>query len=123
MEKSDSGEAKGKVEEKVADEPDCYVEILALSGHVDGLDNVPCMKSWTVADLKAKVQNITTIPIAEQRIILKAKDGKEKGIACHDDLRLGSLLVEAGEPESMRLQLVMNFKVGGTSGVFYGSIF
>jgi hypothetical protein len=113
-------EAKGKTN-KVEDD-DCWVQVVQLGQKGKDL-NLRCKKSWTVADLKKQIEKDIAVEANKQKIVFKQIGSKDKGWVATDGQTLSYLLTQAAEPESCRLQLLWDFEVGGTSGVFYGSIF
>jgi hypothetical protein len=101
-----------------------YIEILMIGGAVDGGHNYEMEKTGTVGDLKLEVQSKTMIDPEQMIMTYKMKGGCIKAVVLEDDaLKLSEVMVLAGEPMSTRLQLKIDMTGGGTSGVFYGSIF
>ena len=101
---------------------DCWVQVVQLGQKGNDL-NLQCKKSWTVADLKEQIEKDTAVEANVQKIVFKQIGSADKGWVAKDEQTIGYLLTQAGEPESCRLQLVLKMKIGGTSCVFYGSIF
>ena len=77
--------------------------------------NIECKKSWTVADLKEHIEKDTSVKAGMQKIIFKQIGSEEKGWEAKDEQTIGYLLTQAAEPESARLQLILDMKAGGAT--------
>ena len=86
-------------------------------------DSFELDKSDTIAKVKQVVMDQLGVEVWRQRLILDMDDTTDKAIEPDESMALKDVFKIAGETEGTRLELVLDMTGGGTSGVFYGSIF
>ena len=66
-----------------------------------------------MADLKEQIEKDRAVKAGMQKIIFKQIGSKDKGWEAKDEQTIGYLLTQAAEPESVRLQLILDMEGGG----------
>ena len=91
---------------------DCYVEVVYLGKPTDP-DNYFFRMVNTIDDVKAKIQHEKGFAIHQQKIVFNQKDTTDKGTVPDGNMMLRDVLIMAEEPESVRLQLLLDIEGGG----------
>ena len=67
----------------------------------------------TIDDVKAKIQHEKGFAIHQQKIVFNQRDTADVGMVPDGNMKLRDVLDMAGEPESFRLQLLLDIEGGG----------